>query len=171
MTRSEYDAADDVGERDVGGGRDRPAPLNGVVGVGAEESRQTQIDRDRSQHSADGGEQGSRGLAPAQAAVPEYDGLPDFLGGNGEKEGHQHVVNQVMKRQGAMYLSVLVIVGMSDYEVIGEDELDEIVIAVGKGVGPDQCQDGARDEKHRICGDEIPDPVHQRFPPSPDAKG
>lgn len=36
-------------------------------------------------------------MAAAQAAIPENDGFPDLLAGDREEEGHENVVDQIMR--------------------------------------------------------------------------
>ena len=159
VARAEHDAADEVAEGDVGGGRDGPAMGEGVVGVRSEKRRDAEIDHDGSGHAAGGGDERRRGLLPAQTAVLENHRFPDFLRGDGEEQRHQHVVHQVLQRQRAVAVD-----GVPDRRVVPQRVLGEGGVARVVHVRPYQGDHRSEDQKQRIFGDELPDSVHPVTP-------
>ena len=109
-------------------------------------------------HHAGGGRPPARGARKKGRGL--RDCLPYLFGGNREEEGHQHIVNQIMQGQGAVDAPVGIEKGMPDDEVIENHEFDEIMIAVGVDIGPDQRNRRPADQQKRVVGDKTPDPVH-----------
>jgi hypothetical protein len=73
-----------------------------VPSLGAEERDEREVDRDRARHATDCRQEGHQRLAPPERATLQDDGLPDLLGGDGEEERHQHVIDEVVEREGTM---------------------------------------------------------------------
>ena len=179
VPRAEDDAAHQVGKGDVGRGRHRPAMRDGAEGVGADQEREAEVDDHGPGHAARGGDQRRSGLAAPQRAVLQDHRFPDFLGRHGEEQRHQNVVDQVVEGHDLFDVADLVMqrvfaIGLgpgldvdADPGVEPERHLDEMMIAVRIGVGPDQRRDRADQQQDRIVADEVPDPVHAvpRFRP------
>jgi hypothetical protein len=157
MARAEDDAADKVGEGDVGRGRDGPAALHHLEY--AEEGCKAEIDRDWPEHPAGRRNEWRQRLLAAERAVFQRHRLPHFLGGNGEEEGHEHVVDEEVQRQRAADAAAFGL-RLADQEVLGDDHADEAVVTFRAGIRPDERDHGACNQQERIVADVVPDPIH-----------
>ncbi len=172
MTGPEDQASHEVGERDVGGRRNRPAVRDGIVGVRPQQRGEPQIDGHGPQHAARRRHQRRRRLAPAQCTVLQDHRLPHLLARAGEEQRHEHVVHQEVRCQdppdvpypldpvvGAMREHPAIRVG-PDEVVEPERVVDQEVVGMRIDVRPDQRDDRPRDQQDRITFDEIQDPIH-----------
>ena len=112
MPGAEHHPPDEIGEGDVGGGRDRPAVCQRREA--AERRGAAKVDRGRPHHATGGRDQRCDRPAPAQRAVLECHGLPDLLAGDREEQRHQHVVDQVVQGQRAVRVPLRVDMQVTD---------------------------------------------------------
>ncbi len=174
----EHHTPHEIGKGDVGSGRNGPAARHRVEHVGSEKQRQAKVNRDRAEHATGGGHQRRRRLAPPERAVLQDHGFPDFLGRDGEKERHQHIVDQIMQAQHLRDVAIFemsrpLAIGLGPIVDVGADQVveqqrifGEMVIGMRIDVCPDQRDQRAGDQQQRIVGHEIPDAIHaRRLPP------
>lgn len=163
MPVAEHHAGDHVAERDVGGGGDRPAvgehrPL-------AQHQRAEGVDARRAGHAADRRDQRCGGLLGVVERAAGQRRLPDLLAGDGEEEGHEDVVDQEVQRQVPLdHVARRVELRVTDPVDVRQRQLDEVVVALGAEVGPEQCCQCAEDEE---CGvlEKEPDRAFHALPP------
>ena len=148
MASAEHHPPDKIAEGDVGRRRNRPAARHRVIGVRPKKQGQPQIDGDRPQHPANGGDQRCRRLSAAQAAVFKDHRFPDFLGGDRKEKRHQDLVDKVMQCQRPICDDARgVITGLADEKLVHQDEIHKTVVTFGVDIGPDQRQQSPANEK------------------------
>ena len=131
MPSTKHNAPNQIAKGDIRSSWNRPTVGNSVICCRPHKVRNAQINRNRTNHTAQSCKERCRRLFAAQTAVFQCDSFPNFFGSNGKEEGHQNIIDQVVQGQRAMPVMIV-----PDWSVIPNLEFNKIVVTLIVDIRP-----------------------------------